>query len=117
VQDALLAGTLATVAIALHGEGQPPHELLALHPRLLLDASHAAIATGAPGAGGADWEAVSGALRGFLLQLHHAHHALPPAAEGALSRGSWHFCACHQRNTQWPIVRCTRAFKLRMRRV
>ena len=76
MQDALLAATLASVCVAIHAPGAPPHELLTIHPRLLLPAN------GSAGNENVDWDAVSGALRGFLLKLHHAPAAMPPPSEG-----------------------------------
>ena len=73
VQAPLLAGTVSTICVAVHHEGSQPHELLCVQPQLLCAAQPDSM----------DWDAVSEALRSFLLQLHHAHHKLPAADTGA----------------------------------
>lgn len=52
--------------------GCAPHELLCIHPMVLLDKN----------ANSVPWEEVDGVLRGFLLQMHSLQYAMPAALEG-----------------------------------
>lgn len=66
-------GALQTFCVALAAEGLPPHELFTFSPHLSLP----------PGAESLDWQAVSDALRGFVLRVHQVGLALPAPIEGA----------------------------------
>ena len=53
-------------------EGLPPHELFTFSPQICLP----------PGSESVDWQAVSDALRGFVLRVHQVNLSLPPPVEG-----------------------------------
>lgn len=72
MQEPILCGKVSTYCVAIQHEGLQPHELLCVQPQLLCAAEPNFV----------DWDAVSEALRSFLLQLHHVNQKLPPADEG-----------------------------------
>ena len=72
VQEPLACGHVQTVCLAVEMPGCAPHELLCIHPTVLIE-KHA---TSVP------WEGVDGVLRGFLLQMHSLQYAMPEALEG-----------------------------------
>jgi hypothetical protein len=74
LQEPIACGHVQTVCLCIEMPGCAPHELLCIHPEVLLDANAASV----------PWEEVDGALRGFLLQMHSLQYAMPGAVEGML---------------------------------
>lgn len=82
MQEPLSCGHVQTVCLCVEMPGCAPHELLCIHPTVLLDKA----ATSVP------WEDVDGALRGFLLQMHSLQYAMPDAIEGGLRHSCSRVC-------------------------
>lgn len=75
LQEPLSCGQVHTVCVCVEMPGCAPHELLCIHPSVLLGKNAIAV----------PWEDVDGALRGFLLQMHNLQCAMPDAIKGQSS--------------------------------
>jgi hypothetical protein len=72
LQEPLSMGHVHTVCVCVELPGCAPHELLCIHPKVLLDKNVDSV----------PWDKVDDALRSFLLQMHSLQFAMPEAIEG-----------------------------------